>query len=244
MLHLCWWYLFYSSNCRTISAFLSLLICDPHIVQHTQYTCIYIYAYTKAGERERERDCLYWLTFRLQFIAWIGCFGEGVCSARMLCLPKNANISVIYWNRLPSTYQLHHVAVVNKEKCVAIRQMVLWTESAAFIANTNATYCCTKLFIIIVRYHLQVCFRVRCALCVMRVWFVFHIEEVNFAHFQTVVHKCKAHGTYYNVVAAVLVVSAAFQLRQKNENSINEMLFDTLSKCFHLWQVFALVICP
>lgn len=167
MLHLCWWFLFYSSNCRTISAFLSLLICDPHIVQHTQYTCIYIYAYTKhARGRGRERDCLYWLTFRLQFIAWIGCFGEGVCSARMLCLPKNANISVIYWNRLPSTYQLHHVAVFNKEKCVAIRQMVLWTESAAFIANTNATYCCTKLFIIIVRYHLQVCFRVRCALCV------------------------------------------------------------------------------
>lgn len=93
-----------------------------------------------------------------------------------------------------------------------------------------------------VYYHCAIPFAsvLSCALCVMRVWFVFHIEEVNFAHFQTVVHKCKAHGTYYNVVAAVLVVSAAFQLRQKNENSINEMLFDTLSKCFHLWQVFAL----
>lgn len=93
-----------------------------------------------------------------------------------------------------------------------------------------------------VYYHCAIPFAsvLSCALCVMRVWFVFHIEEVNFAHFQTVVHKCEAHGTYYNVVAAVLVVSAAFQLRQKNENSINEMLFDTLSKCFHLWQVFAL----
>lgn len=68
-----------------------------------------------------------------------------------------------------------------------------------------------------VYYHCAIPFAsvLSCALCVMRVWFVFHIEEVNFAHFQTVVHKCEAHGTYYNVVAAVLVVSAAFQLRQK-----------------------------
>lgn len=62
-----------------------------------------------------------------------------------------------------------------------------------------------------------------------------------------VLQKCKAHGTYYNVVSAVLVVSAAFQLRQrekKNSNSINRMLFGTRSKCFDLWQVFLLVIRP